>query len=39
MFPAGFRIGNYLIFYRPEADGVQVIRILHGRRDIPKLFE
>ncbi len=25
--------GNYLIFYRAEADGVEVIHVLHGARD------
>lgn len=24
---------NYLIFYRPTADGIQVIRVLHGAQD------
>ncbi len=31
--------GNYLIFYRPADDGMQVIRIAHGSRDLPSLFE
>ena len=31
--------GNYLIFYRPADDGIQVIRIAHGSRDLPSLFE
>ena len=35
----GFPIGNYIIFYRPVPDGIQVIRVLHGARDIPELFE
>jgi toxin ParE1/3/4 len=26
-------IGNYLIFYRPLTDGIQLIRVLHGARD------
>ncbi|MEZ6130670.1 MAG: type II toxin-antitoxin system RelE/ParE family toxin [Planctomycetaceae bacterium] len=25
-------VGNYVIYYRPIADGIQVIRILHGNR-------
>ena len=35
-----FPVGEYLIFYRPrESSGIQVIRILHGRRNItPELF-
>jgi toxin ParE1/3/4 len=28
------RIGAYLVFYRPRADGIDIIRVLHGRRDI-----
>jgi len=33
-------IGNYLIFYRPEEDGIFVVRIIHGARHItPELFE
>jgi toxin ParE1/3/4 len=31
--------GNYVIFYRPSADGVVVVRVLHGARDLPGLFE
>ncbi len=29
---------NYLIFYRTAAAGVEVIRVLHGMRDIDALF-
>lgn len=39
---AGLRslpVGNYVIFYRPMDDGIQVIRVLHGARDLPPLFE
>jgi len=31
--------GNYVIFYRPIPEGVQIIRVLHGARDIPEIFE
>lgn len=34
-----FPVGNYLIFYRPMDDGIEVVRILHGARDFPPLFE
>jgi toxin ParE1/3/4 len=34
-----FPVGNYLIFYRPINQGIEVIRILHGARDILSLFE
>jgi len=29
---------HYLILYRPIADGIQVIRVLHGARDLPPLL-
>ena len=31
-------VGNYVIFYRPHGDGVIVIRVLHGARDLPGMF-
>jgi len=34
-----FPIGSYLIFYRPVEDGIELIRVLHGARDItPEYF-
>lgn len=30
-------IGNYVIFYRPIAGGVEVIRVLHAARNIRNL--
>ena len=33
----GFR--DYLIFYRPIENGIQVIRVLHGARDLERIFE
>lgn len=29
-----FPIGNYVIFYIPLPDGVEIIRVMHGRQDI-----
>ena len=29
---------KYLVFYRPLEDGVEIIRVLHGARDIESLF-
>lgn len=29
---------NYLIFYRPIERGIEVLRIIHGARDIERLF-
>ncbi len=34
-----FTVWNYAIFYRPIEDGIEIIRIIHGARDIPRLFE
>ena len=34
-----FPVGSYIIFYFPTADGIAVIRILHGARDIERLFD
>ena len=31
-------IGSYLIFYRAIDDGVEIVRILHGARDITSEF-
>lgn len=29
-----FPVGNYVVFYRPSKDGIEIIRVLHGRRDV-----
>lgn len=29
-----FPVGSYLIFYTPLPDGIEVIRVMHGRQDI-----
>ena len=34
-----FPVGHYVIFYRPISDGIQVIRVLHGARDISMLLD
>ena len=31
-------IGNYVIFYLPRQDGIEVVRVLPGMRDIEALF-
>ncbi|MGA3170579.1 MAG: type II toxin-antitoxin system RelE/ParE family toxin [Chthoniobacteraceae bacterium] len=34
-----FPVGSYLIFYRPIDDGIQLIRVIHGAREItPEYF-
>jgi len=38
---AGLRsqpVGNYLIFYFPLADGIEIVRVLHGSRDVENLL-
>jgi toxin ParE1/3/4 len=34
-----FPVGNYVIFYRPMENAVEMVRVLHGARDFPPLFE
>ena len=29
-----FPVDNYVIFYAPLPDGVEIIRVMHGRQDI-----
>lgn len=33
-----FVIGKYLLFYLPLDDGIEVVRVLHGSRDLESLF-
>jgi toxin ParE1/3/4 len=33
------RHGRYLIFFVEAGDEVQVVRVLHGARDLPRAFE
>ncbi len=30
---------NYLIFYRVAGDDLEILRFLHGARDLPRFFE
>ncbi|MDB5391913.1 MAG: plasmid stabilization protein [Planctomycetaceae bacterium] len=34
-----FPEGNYIIFYIPTDDGIKIMRILHGWRNITQIFE
>lgn len=37
-----WRVGgfeNYLVFYRPIERGVEIVRVLHGARDIPAALD
>lgn len=31
--------GNYAIFYRIQQDTVEILRVLHGARDFPTIFQ
>jgi toxin ParE1/3/4 len=33
-----FPVGSYVVFYRVIENGIEVIRILHGSRDIAEIF-
>ena len=33
-----FPVGKYIIFYLPISDGLEIVRILHGMRDIDIFF-
>jgi toxin ParE1/3/4 len=32
-------IGHYVIFYIPRPRGIEVVRVLHGARDLKSIFE
>ena len=34
-----FPVGRYIIFYRVVASAIEIVRVLHGARDIENLFE
>jgi toxin ParE1/3/4 len=33
-----FCVGNYVVFYRPAKDDIEVVRVLHAARDIGSQF-
>src|SRR2546430_1715605 len=33
------RYRNYVVFYRPIANGVEILRVVHGAQDYPRLLE
>jgi toxin ParE1/3/4 len=41
LFPSlrSFPIDSYLIFYRPIPEGIEILRIVSGYRDLEALFE
>ena len=36
--PRSFPVGRQVIFYRVIAEGVEIIRVLHGSRDLDAIF-
>jgi toxin ParE1/3/4 len=34
-----FTVGRYVVFYLPLSRGIEVVRVLHGSRDIDSIFE
>ena len=34
-----FPFGRYAVFYQPIANGIDVVRVLHGSRDVDSNFE
>lgn len=35
----GLSLEGYIIFYRILDDGIEILRVISGRRDFPSLFE
>ncbi len=33
-----FPVASYVVFYRPRKGGIEVLRVLHGSRDIPSVW-
>lgn len=33
-----FPVGNYLLFYDVTSGGVEIVRVVHGSRDLPAVF-
>lgn len=38
-FLRSFLVKNYLIFYRPIDEGIEIVRILHGSQEIETIFQ
>jgi len=34
-----FAVFSYLVIYRPDTKPVQVLRVIHGARDVPRAYE
>lgn len=35
----GFVIDDYIVFYYPREEGIDIVRVANGRRDLKALFE
>jgi len=35
----GFTVDDYIMFYYPREDGIEIIRAVYGKRDLQALFE
>lgn len=35
----GLPVGNYLVLYRVECDSLEILRVTHGARDIPTIYD
>lgn len=33
-----FSVGLYVVYYRAIADGIEIVRVLHGARDVDRNF-
>lgn len=33
-----FPVGTYLVLYRENPEGIEVLRYVHGRRDLPRVL-
>jgi toxin ParE1/3/4 len=34
-----YPVGNYLVFYVPATDGIEITRVIYGGRDLPKVIK
>jgi toxin ParE1/3/4 len=30
--------GNYMVFFRPETDGIEIVRVIHGKRNWERIL-
>lgn len=35
----GFVVEDYIVFYYPQEEGIQISRVINGRRDLKRLFK